>query len=74
MKTKTRSKFLAKTIPVLLTALLFLTACQKPLTKAEKEEQAEETVTFFSMATGPASTRKNTWLKRPDKQVRAMKF
>lgn len=47
MKTKTRSKFLAKTIPVLLTALLFLTACQKPLTKAEKEEQAKETVTFF---------------------------
>ena len=47
MKTKTRSKFLAKTIPVLLTALLFLTACQKPMTKAEKKEQAKETVTFF---------------------------
>lgn len=47
MKTKTRSKFLAKIIPVLLTAALFLTACQKPLTKAEKKEQAKETVTFF---------------------------
>lgn len=47
MKTKTRSKFLAKTILVPLTALLFLTACQKPLTKAEKKEQAKETVTFF---------------------------
>ncbi|UYY83812.1 alpha/beta hydrolase [Lactobacillus delbrueckii subsp. indicus] len=38
---------MAKIIPLLLTALLFLTACQKPLTKAEKEEQAKETVTFF---------------------------
>lgn len=47
MKTKTRSKFLTKIIPVLLTAGLFLTACQKPLTKAEKKEQAKETVTFF---------------------------
>lgn len=47
MKTKTRSKFLVKIIPVLLTAGLFLTACQKPLTKAEKKEQAKETVTFF---------------------------
>lgn len=47
MKTKTRRKFLAKTIPVLLTALLFLTACQKPLTKAEKEEQAEENGNLF---------------------------
>lgn len=47
MKTKIRSKFLAKIIPVLLTALLFLTACQKPLTKAEKKEQAKETETFF---------------------------
>ena len=47
MKTKTRSKFLAKIIPVLLTTGLFLTACQKPLTKAEKKEQAKETVTFF---------------------------
>ena len=47
MKTKTRSEFLAKIIPVLLTASFFLTACQKPLTKAEKKEQAKETVTFF---------------------------
>ena len=47
MKTKTRSKFLAKTIPLLLIALLFLMACQKPMTKAEKKVQAKETVTFF---------------------------
>lgn len=47
MKTKTRGKFLVKIIPVLLTAGLFLTACQKPLTKAEKKEQAKEMATFF---------------------------
>jgi type III secretory pathway lipoprotein EscJ len=74
MKTKTRSKFLAKTIPVLLTALLFLTACQKPLTKAEKKEQAKETVTFFFHGYGSNINAENTWLKRPDRQVRAMRF
>lgn len=47
MKTKTRSKFLAKTILVLLTGLLLLTACQRQLTKQEKKAQSKETVTFF---------------------------
>lgn len=47
MKTRKISNRLAKIIPLLLTALLFLTACQKHLTKAEKKEQAKETVTFF---------------------------
>lgn len=47
MKTKTRSKFLTKIIPVLLTSLLLLTACQRQLTKTEKKAQAKETVTFF---------------------------
>lgn len=47
MKTKTRSKFLTKIIPVLLTSLLLLTACQRQLTKTEKKAQEKETVTFF---------------------------
>lgn len=44
---KTRSKHLAKIIPLMLTGLLFLTACQRQLTKTEKKAQAKETVTFF---------------------------
>ncbi len=47
MKTKIKSKRLAKIIPILLASLLLLTACQKPLTKAEKKAQSKETVTFF---------------------------
>ncbi|MGM9906076.1 alpha/beta hydrolase [Lactobacillus sp.] len=44
---KTRSKHLAKIIPLMLTGLLLLTACQRQLTKTEKKAQAKETVTFF---------------------------